>query len=82
MPVVEVKMTRICSIRHHINHEYVHEVYEVTKCDHCGWRRKPQTVTTGMFTFIYPNKCLKTPLKKHGLRVIRNINILLLLRKI
>ncbi len=69
-------MTRICSIGQHIDGEYIRKAYDVSKCAECGWRREPQTVTLGMFTMTYPNKCLKTPLIKHGLRIIRNINIL------
>ena len=69
-------MTRICSINRHIDGEYVHEVYDVNKCSECGWRREPVTTKLGMFSMTSPNRCLKTPLRKHGIREIRNINIL------
>ena len=69
-------MTRICRINHHANGKYIREVYDVNKCVECGWRVEPQKVTMGIFSFTNPNKCLKTPLKTYGSRVIRNINIL------
>ncbi len=69
-------MKRTCSIGQHINGEYIRKVYPVSNCCECGWRREPQKVTLGMFSITYPDKCLKTPLKKHGIRIIRNINIL------
>lgn len=67
-------MTKICRIFK--SGESVLSVYEVNKCAECGWRIKPQTVTIGMFTMTYPDSCLKTPLKKGGSRIIKNINIL------
>ena len=69
-------MGRICSISQHIDGEYIHRVYDVNKCVECGWRREPQTVKAGIFIMTSPNRCLKTPLKKYGLRTIRNIDIL------
>ena len=72
----EKEMTKVCSIGQHIDGEYVHNIYDVSKCAECGWRREPQTVTLGMFKMTSPNGCLKARLKKCGLRVIRNINIL------
>ena len=69
-------MIKTCSIYQHIEGEHVHKVYAVNNCSECGWRREPQTVTLGMFSMTSPNRCLKTPLKKYGIRAIRNINIL------
>jgi hypothetical protein len=69
-------MTKICSIYQHINGEHGHNVYEVNKCAECGWHIEPRTVTLGMFTTTYPDKCLKTSLMKGGSRTIKNINIL------
>ena len=69
-------MARLCSINQHIDGEYIRKVYDVNKCSECGWHKEPQTVTVGMFTMTYPSKCIKAPLKKPGIRTIRNINIL------
>ena len=69
-------MTKTCSIKQHIEGEYIQKVYDVNKCAECGWRREPITTTVGMFSMTSPNRCLKARLKKVGIRVIRNINIL------
>ena len=69
-------MTKSCSIIQYIGGECIRKVYDVNNCAECGWRIEPETVTLGMFSMTSPNKCLKTRLKKHGLRTIRNINSL------
>jgi len=70
-------MTKICSINHHIDGEYVKEVYDVSKCIECGWRLEPKTTEIlGLYSITSLNRCLKSPLKTHGLRIIRNIHIM------